>query len=394
VLVLAAAFETLLERLNASGIIRPLLGEERRQGLQELLQQRSEHYHSFPHGLDTTDLSLEEAAWQAQVELGRFRVRGMGASYDAVVEVGGLARIGAALRSRGLGGPVALVSDELVARLYAEPVLDSLHSAGFAASLIQFPAGEAEKTIQTVNRIWMGFVQAGLERGSTVLALGGGVVSDLAGFAAATYLRGIPWAVAPTTLLSMVDASLGGKTGADLPQGKNLVGAFYPPRLVLADPQVLDTLPEAELGNGLAEIVKHGIVGDPLLFEQCAAGRGAALADRDALVRRSMAVKIRIIQADPYEHGRRAELNLGHTAEQLRVAEAGLTHRIVDCLAGLDLPTEIPAKLSRPALLQALQVDKKRRGGVPRFSLPVHIGEVRIEVEVSEPDLKQVLGSS
>jgi 3-dehydroquinate synthetase len=146
-----------------------------------------------------------------------------------------------------------------------------------------------------------------------VIALGGGVTGDLTGFAAATYLRGIPWIAAPTSLLAMVDASLVGKTGADLPQGKNLVGAFHPPRLVLADPQLLSTLPEAELRSGMAEVVKGGVIGDPALFDRCAGGWAEIQADWSAVIRRTMAVKIQVILADPYERGPRAVLNFGHT---------------------------------------------------------------------------------
>ena len=168
-----------------------------------------------------------------------FHVRGMGSGYDVRVLPGGLEQTGEMLAQRRLKAPVALVTDKNVAPLYAEKVLRSLDAAGLESCLALIPAGEQHKTLQTVDALWEAFLDGGLERGSTVVALGGGVTGDLAGFAAATYLRGVAWVAVPTSLLAMVDASLGGKTGADLPQGKNLVGAFHPPRLVLADPSAL-----------------------------------------------------------------------------------------------------------------------------------------------------------
>ena len=313
VVCLSASFETILERLEGGDGGRPLLEGEAQDQLRKLLEQRKRHYASFDLQVESDHCSVDQTAWQAQVCLGMFRVEGMGAGYDVLVRQDGLTGIGLALRERKLLGPLALVSDENVAPLHAEPVLRSLRDAGFSVQPVVFPAGEQHKTMETVNRLWESFVQLGVERSSTVIALGGGVVGDLAGFAAAVYLRGVRWVALPTSLLSMVDASLGGKTGCDLPQGKNLVGAFHPPSLVLADPQVLDTLPEAELRNGLAEVLKHAILGDPALFERCSQGWQTLRAELVPLVRQAMAVKLRIIQQDPYERGERASLNLGHT---------------------------------------------------------------------------------
>ena len=204
--------------------------------------------------------------------LGRYHVRGMGQGYDVLVRENGLDQLGEMLKSRGLGGPVLVVSDTNVAPLYAERVLSSLQTAGYTTSSLVIPAGEEHKTLETVSSIWRGCLEAGLDRKSTVLALGGGVVGDLAGFAASTFMRGMPWVNVPTTVLSMVDASMGGKTGFDLPEGKNLIGAFHPPRLVLADPNTLSTLPDSEFRSGLAEVVKHGVIADPDLFELCSHG--------------------------------------------------------------------------------------------------------------------------
>jgi 3-dehydroquinate synthase len=258
-------------------------------------------------------------------------------------------------------------------------------------------------------------LEGGLERNGTVVALGGGVVGDLAGFAAATYLRGVSWVTLPTSLLAMVDASLGGKTGADLPQGKNLIGAFHAPQLVLTDPGSLDSLPQEELSSGMAEVIKAGIIGDPILFEMCSQGWQAIESNWNEIIRRAMAVKIRVIEADPYEGGLRAVLNLGHTighavelvsnydlrhgeavsigmvaeaklAEEIGLAKQGLADQIADMCSHLGLPTEIPEELSRMGILEAMQVDKKRAAGVVRFSLPKQVGDVQTGIEITNLD--------
>jgi 3-dehydroquinate synthase len=264
--------------------------------------------------------------------------------------------------------------------------------------------------------LWQEFLQAKLERGSTVIALGGGVVGDLAGFAAATYLRGVPWIVVPTSLLAMVDSSLGGKTGIDLPQGKNLVGAFHPPRLVWVDPQVLDTLPEVEFQSGLAEVVKAGIIDDPHLFSLCAQGWETVNQQRDQLVNRAIAVKIGVIESDPYEKGRRAILNLGHTighalelvshfrlshgqavaigmvvetylAEGIGLAQTGLAERIENVLKNLGLPWQVPDDLEIDFIIETMHFDKKRHRDSLRFALPVQLGEIKQGVQVDDKQL-------
>lgn len=410
VLCLHAPLELLLARLDAAEAERPLLASNLQERLPHLLAQRAAHYASFAHQLDAAG-EASAIAWAAQVALGRFHVRGMDAGYDVLVQPGGLLHLGELLRARGLAGPIALVSDEHVFGFWGETAVASLQAAGYAVHPVVMPPGEAHKTMETVGGFWDAFLAAGLERSSTVVALGGGVVGDLAGFAAATFLRGVPWVGVPTSLLAMVDASVGGKTGVDLPQGKNLVGAFYAPRLVLADPDVLATLPPAELRSGLGEVVKHGVIGDPALFELCARGETAVGEDWAQLVRRAMAVKIAIIQQDPYEGGRRAALNLGHTighavelvsgfrlrhgeavaigmvaeaglAERMGLAQAGLADAIAGVLAGLGLPTEIPRGLDGTAVVQAVGVDKKRKGGRVKFALPVRVGEVVTGVDV------------
>jgi 3-dehydroquinate synthase len=291
--------------------------------------------------------------------------------YDVIVdEIGQIANLPYRLQN-----PV-IVTDENVAQFHLEKIESILRLSGYEPKSIVIPAGEHHKNLDTISYLWHAFLENGLDRRSTVVALGGGVISDMAGFAASTYMRGVQWICIPTTLLSMVDASIGGKTGFDLPQGKNLIGSFYPPKLVLADPQLLNTLPERELLSGMAEVVKHGIISDPELFNLCACGWEWVRSNLEQIVKRAMAVKIKVIEEDPYEKGFRAALNLGHTvghavelvsqfelrhgeaiaigmvveakyAEKIGIAEPGLSDTIAGVLSGYGLPVKIPAGMPR-----------------------------------------------
>jgi shikimate kinase/3-dehydroquinate synthase len=423
VLCLDAPVERLIERLQTQVGKRPLLEEDtgtaHRQevltkNLNELIHRRFDHYASFLQ-MDVSGMTPEQAAWAVQVRLGRFHVNGMGDGYDVIVGEGVLDTLGAQLRLRNLGGPIALVSDDQVGELYVSRATVSLESAGYTVQSILLPVGEQNKTLDSLTYLWEAFIQTGLERGSTVVALGGGVVGDMAGFAAATFLRGIKWVVVPTSLLAMADASLGGKTGLDLPQGKNLVGAFHSPDLVLVDPLVLATLPEVELRSGMAEIVKAGLIADPQLYNICQQGWDLVRDELGELVRRGMAVKIKVIQDDPFEKDRRATLNLGHTighalerasgyelrhgeavsigmvaearlAEKIGLAETGLAMQIASTLQSLGLPTCVPATIDSSLVVQTLGLDKKRSAGQVRFSLPIRIGEVRTGCVVDDID--------
>jgi len=414
VILLMAELATLLGRLRSDSNQRPLLAGDLHEKLKGLLTQRQEHYNSFSLCFDANQVP-QEIAIQIQTGLGRFHVSAMG-KYDVIVQNGGLENIGEMLKSRGLQNPI-FVTDHNIAQFHAENMSASLNKAGFDSKMIPIPAGEAYKNLDTISELWKSFLENGLHRKSTVIALGGGVIGDMAGFASATYMRGIHWVGVPTTLLSMVDASLGGKTGFDLPQGKNLVGSFYPPKLVLADPQVLKTLPEAELISGLAEVVKHGIISDPELFDLCSRGLDWIKANLEEIVKRAMAVKIKIIEEDPYEKGFRAALNLGHTvghavelvskfelrhgeavaigmvveanyAERIGIAKLGLAHGIATVLSKLGLPTSILKGMPREKIIQAMQMDKKKNAKTIRFAFPVEIGRVEL-VEVT--DLASVL---
>jgi shikimate kinase / 3-dehydroquinate synthase len=406
VILLIAELETLVERLNADSKERPLLAGGLRGKLTSLLEKRKEHYDSFPLQLRVDRKSAEQTAYQVQVALGRHHLSAMG-EYDVVVD--SVERVSNSLYANGI-----IVTDENVAKLHLPKVASALRAAGHQVNTVVLPAGEESKNLELVSYLWKDFLENGLDRKSTVIALGGGVVSDVAGFAASTYMRGIDWIVIPTTLLAMVDASLGGKTGIDLPEGKNLVGSFHPPKLVLADPSLLLTLSDRDLRSGMAEVVKHGIISDPELFEMCSRGMDWVKQNLEEIVKRAMAVKIRIIEEDPYEKGFRAALNLGHTvghavelvsgfklrhgeaiaigmvaeakfAERIGVARKGVSNVICEVLSRLGLPIEIPDGLPREEILRAMSVDKKKTAKAIRFALPVEIGKVDL-VEVSDLD--------
>jgi len=413
VLCLEADHATLEARLGRHAAERPLLknnAEGLSGRLKQLLADREAHYRSFHCRLDVTHLPVEQALDEAQIRLGAFFVSGMGNGYALRVGQGCLENLGEVFRQHDWQGRVALVADANTAALYAKNVRQSLESAGLAVHDLTLGAGESFKTLASVQSLWEGFLAAGMERGDSVVALGGGVVSDMAGFSAATYMRGIRWVAVPTTLLSMVDAAVGGKTGFDLPQGKNLVGAFHPPSMVLADVDLLASLPDAVFRSGLAEVVKHGIINDPQLFSLCAQGWSAIRSGGMAeLVSRAVAVKIRVVQQDPLEKGIRAALNFGHTvghgiekamnyrldhgeavaiglvaetrlSERAGIAEPGLAGKISAVLQKLGLPVACPAGMDRAAMLAAMAHDKKSAAGRLRFALPVRPGEVRTGV--------------
>ena len=415
VFYLDASLATLLEHLTGKAYGRPLLAGDLNNKLPALLTRRKAHYDSFRNRLELNGKNPTQAAWQIQLALGLFHSCSTGAGYDVIIQPEGLEALGEMLQNLGLQNPV-VVTDENVAGFHADRLMDSLHRSKYKPNIVTLPGGESSKTLDTITCIWRDFLHAGLDRKSTVVALGGGVVGDMAGFAAATFMRGIAWVVVPTTLLSMVDASIGGKTGFDLPEGKNIIGSFHSPRLVLSDPEVLTTLPDAELRSGLAEVLKHGIIADPDLFELAAHGLETVKNNLLQIVRRAVAVKIKIIEDDPYEKGFRAALNFGHTlghavesvsgyrlrhgeavaigmvaearlAETLTLADRGLSERIAKALTSLGLPTKIPEDLSHEELICAMQFDKKKAAGIARFSLPVEIGRVLVGVEMQDLEL-------
>src|SRR5215470_8714761 len=237
--------------------------------------------------------------------------------YDIVVAAGGLARVGGELAKLRVGRRVVLVSDPRILALHGGPVAQSLRSAGFDLAEVLLPPGEAAKSLDVARSTWECLLEAGCDRTSTVVALGGGAVGDLAGFAAATYMRGINVVQVPTTLLAQVDASIGGKTAIDHPRAKNLIGAFHQPRLVVVDPAVLTTLDERQYRSGLAEVIKHGIVLDAAYFNDLerstAALLGRDLPTIERVVAGSCRIKAAIVERDEQEAELRHVLNYGHT---------------------------------------------------------------------------------
>lgn len=401
ILLLTADLNTMLPRLKHKPNQRPLLAGDLEANVKAMLEKRKPHYASFPLQLHVNNKPVEENALQAQIKLGRHHLSAMG-EYDVIV--GNVGHVLSVTNS-------IIVTDENIAKYHAETI------AKLNLKTIVIPAGEEHKNLETVHHLWKSFLENGLDRKSAVIALGGGVISDMTGFAASTYMRGIDWIAVPTTLLSMVDASLGGKTGFDLPEGKNLIGAFHPPKLVLADVQFLKTLPERELISGMAEVVKHGIISDAELFELCNNGLDWIKQNLEEVVKRAMAVKIKVIEQDPYEKNIRAALNLGHTvghAVEL-VSKFGLRHgeaiaigtmvearysarvglasqsavaAIESTLKKMNLPTQIPEQMSKAEIIQAMRVDKKKNAKSIRFALPVEIGKVEL---VNVDDLESVI---
>ena len=404
VVLLMCDVDTLFHRLSKSSNKRPLLAGDLRGKLTSMLERRGSHYSSFPLIVHVDASPVKKNAHKVQVALGRHHLSVMG-EYDVLV---------GQIENISFNNAI-IVTDENVAKYHLEKIQSDLQ----VSKSVVIPAGEAHKNLETISILWKAFLENGLDRKSTVLALGGGVIGDMAGFAASTYMRGIDWIAVPTTLLSMVDASLGGKTGFDLPEGKNLIGSFHPPKLVLADPSLLLTLTDRELRCGMAEVVKHGIISDPELFELCSRGLDWIKDNREDIVKRAMAVKIKVIEEDPYEKGIRAALNLGHTvghavelvskfelrhgeaiavgmmaeakyAERIGIADKGLSDVIGKTLSVLGLPLEIPKEMPREEIIRAMRMDKKKNASSIRFALPAKIGRVEL-VAVRVNDLESVL---
>jgi 3-dehydroquinate synthase len=411
VFCLNSSVDQILARL-AQAQDRPLLDvADRRQEIERLLDQRAAAYGAIPRQIDTTALTVEQVADRVIAEAVSILlpVHYPGGSYSIHVGQGLLARLGELLREAVPGERIAVVTNDAVAAWYLGPVLASLRSAGRDPFVCTMPDGEVYKTLDTLARLYDQFLAGGLDRSGIVLALGGGVTCDVAGYAAATYMRGLPVVQVPTTLLAMVDASVGGKTAVDLPQGKNLVGAFKQPAMVGIDPAVLATLPEGEIASGLAELIKHGVLADKELFCELAQARPAP-EDWDRWIARSLQVKIDVVEQDPFERGLRAILNLGHTAghalEQLsdyqlrhgegvsigmviaaRIAVAlemaaeTLPGQIADVLQLHDLPVTCPP-YDVEEIWETMGRDKKKRGKALRWILPRAIGQVEIVEDV------------
>jgi shikimate kinase/3-dehydroquinate synthase len=416
--------EEVLRRL-AQAEDRPLLEvADRRERIETLLAKRREAYKRIPHQIDTAGLTVEEVVERVirlsgdgkGVVVEKIVVQIPAGSYEILLGEGLLARVGELARQQGLRGRVALVTNPTVGDLYASTVVGSLRKAGFEPIICQVPDGEAYKTLDSVRSLYDQFIEGGLDRYGAVLALGGGVIGDMAGFAAATYMRGVPLVQLPTTLLAMVDASIGGKVAVDHPKGKNLIGAFKQPKLVAIDPLALTTLDEAEMRSGWAEVIKAGMIGSPSLFEHLEERGDKLLLPTIA---EAVRVKVAIVEEDPYESGRRAVLNLGHTFGHALEVLSGFTLRhgeavsigmvaatrtaVVLGLCNETIEGQLTALLQRFSLpthyesyepreiWEAMATDKKRRGKKLRFVLPRAIGQVVVTDQVSKAVVLEVL---
>ena len=424
---LTATVDALLHRLREDDTSRPLLDTADPDAeVRRLLAARDAVYARFPQ-IDTGGLTPDAVATAIIARLrpqpppllppATLSVSHPTGRYEVVIGSGLLPRLRELLP---IPGALAVISDTHVLPRFKAWLPDPDLS-------IMLPAGEQHKTLATVESVYHRLLAANLDRATTIVALGGGVVGDIAGFVAATYLRGVAFVQCPTSLLAMVDASVGGKTGVDMPQGKNLVGAFKQPQLVAADLGTLQTLPASELAAGMAELVKHGLLRNPALLEEArhsdrsAAGlAGPALPAWRDLLTAAITVKRDVVEADPFEQGERALLNLGHTfahaiervsrfaighgeavaiglvaaadlSVRIGAAPAALPAGVTALLAHLDLPTRLPATLQTADLIAAMGSDKKRSRGRLRFILLRDVADPFISDQIAAADVAATL---
>jgi shikimate kinase/3-dehydroquinate synthase len=418
--------EEILSRVGATDD-RPLLsGHNTRDRITQLLELRSDAYALVPWHINTTGQSIDSLAESVMALAANISLPVLypGGQYTITLGTGIIQYLGGILRSVGMHveNPVAIVTNPVVLPLYGEQVASALQVAGFQPFICTIPDGEQHKNLDTVRGLYEQLLAGGLDRSGIVIALGGGVAGDTAGYAAATFMRGVPMVQIPTTILAMTDSSVGGKTGVDLPQGKNLLGAFKQPDAVFIDLDVLKTLSPDDVRSGMAEVIKHGIIDAPELFKELSDGPS-----RDGIVltaanlARSIEVKIKVVEQDPYEKGRRAVLNLGHTtghaleqlsqfsmrhgegvsigivaaaaiAESLQIAQSGLVASITAGLEAWELPTRCP-DFAVDDIIEAMTRDKKKKGKKLRWVLPLDIGSVDIFDEVPADIVKKVLVS-
>ncbi|MBD2485984.1 3-dehydroquinate synthase [Aulosira sp. FACHB-615] len=348
-------------------------------------------------------------------------------SYEIAIAPASLDQLGQSLANLKLGQKVLVVSNPTIFKHYGERAIASLKSAGFNVASYCLPAGERYKTLNSIQKLYDVALENRLERSSTMVALGGGVIGDMTGFAAATWLRGINVVQVPTTLLAMVDSAIGGKTGVNHPNGKNLIGAFHQPRLVLIDPEVLKTLPVREFRAGMAEVIKYGVIWDGELFTQMEASKHLNQLRYmkpellSEILTRSCQAKADVVGKDEKEGGLRAILNYGHTighaiesltgyrlvnhgeavaigmvaagqiAVNLGMWQQAETDRQNAIIQKAGLPTKLPAGVDIAAIIDALQLDKKVKAGKVRFVLPTQIGVVTVTDQVPADVIQQVL---
>ncbi len=429
---LHAPVETLLERLQGA-TDRPLLAGAPDARLNHLAQRRAPFYAQLADWIVSTHLLTPQAVTQDVVRGYRMaqqqqddtlRVTTPGGNYPIHVGAGMLDQLPQRLDEVGVGARLWLVSDTHVLPLHGARVEQIVRDAGRSVESFAIEAGEAHKTLATVEQIYDWLLGNGVERGDAVVALGGGVVGDLAGFAAATVLRGVEFVQLPTNVLAMVDSAIGGKTGFDHAHGKNLIGAFWQPRLVLSDTTLLHTLPPEERAAGWAEAIKHAVIGDSALFEDLETHHQALLAGDEPitsdLLRRAAAFKARIVSGDEREAGERIVLNYGHTVGHAVEKESNYTIRHGEAvaigmmaagglacafglfaqadldrqrtlLASFGLPTRLPAAIDVDRVIARTSSDKKVRAKRVRWVLPRALGNVVVRASVPENVVKVVL---
>ncbi|NLX17902.1 MAG: 3-dehydroquinate synthase [Desulfobulbus sp.] len=345
-------------------------------------------------------------------------------SYPITIGAGIFRQIGEMLKTAGIAQRYGIISDDRVAALYGDLLSATLEKSRVRAELFTFPPGEESKCLQTVEELAGRLAVAGFDRASALIALGGGVVGDITGFLASVYMRGIPFVQIPTTLLAQVDSSVGGKTGVDLPQGKNLIGTFYQPRAVYIDTDVLQTLPKDEFLGGMAEVIKYGASMDADFFHWLRQQHDAIVALDPAvivpMIRRCCEMKAAVVEQDEQESGLRRILNFGHTighaveavsgyelnhgfavaigmqaVAELAVRSGRASSAVAEEIGALlhlyGLPLEIPAQYDRVSLRRFMRTDKKASGGRLVFVLPVALGTVDITDQIDETALDAVL---
>jgi len=358
---------------------------------------------------------VKEWSWGIAVSFGE-------RSYHALIGEDLLQEIGERCRTIGFSGRCAVITDTNIAALSADRVKQSLSSAGFKPTLITIPAGEKSKTLEQVGVICDQMIAAGLDRQSFVIGLGGGVIGDISGFVAAIYHRGIPHVQIPTTLLAIVDSSIGGKTGVNTAAGKNLIGTVYHPSLVIDDVDVLKTLPGREFNQGFAEIIKHAIIADAKMFDTLQSWKASEALALQKLIRRNIEIKAAIVAQDEQDRtGERAILNFGHTighaieragdyqkflhgeavslgivaACAISIKKAGLRldqrNAVVDLLRRFELPTRLPPNFPREKIFAALPYDKKFEGEKIRFVVTPDIGTAQITNDVTLDEIREAV---
>jgi len=425
---LKATPEVILRRIKEEGEERPLLKGfvDQKKRIQELLEKRNPLYKQVDFVIDTSFLPVSEIVDRIVTSLSRKKlwVRLAERSYPIFIDFP-LDEVGKVAADFKLGKKILILSDRNVFPLYGERVKVSLEEEGFCVTFLEIPPGERYKSLSQVRRIYNLCLDFALDRTSSILALGGGVIGDLAGFVAATFLRGINFLVVPTTLLSQVDSSVGGKVGVNLPQGKNLVGSFYQPRFVLIDPLVLQTLSPRRMREGMAEVIKCAMIKNGDFFSFLEKNIDKALS-RDFqplrfIIDKAVRIKIKVVEEDEREEkGIRQILNFGHTIGHAIEVESGYrryTHgeavaigmmgearlgekmglfppeslkRLENLLIRAKLPTK-GRGLNSEKIFQALKVDKKIREGKQVFVLPQKIGEVLLIHNIPQELVKKVI---